>query len=398
MVSATVVIPARDQLKTHSQPPRPWRSALLAGLTVWLIGNAIQLLISMFAYVMQRRPAPAHWNIAQQWLQWDAGHYVRIAVEGYQMGPGYPAFFPLYPILIRVGDYVLPGDAVTSAWIIAHLCALGSLTMLYRLADYEFGSQVARRATIYLAAFPMAFFLLAPYNTSLFLLLSISALYAARRGHWWLAGGLSALSSATRLFGVLLALPLIIEYVRQYRVGERRLGFQALAIAGVPLGLFGYMWYCALVLGNPMAFSAAQDQWGRSYTFPGVAWVHAVGHIFDRRLLDMNTLAALLDAGTFFCASILVLLAVFGRWRIRRDQFYLVAYSAATLILLSITEVGGGRPMQSAPRYIMEATVIFLVLARIGANAMVDRIVIAAGMVLQTILAVIFLSSTMLVA
>ena len=319
--------------------------------------------------------------------------------QGYKLGPGEPAFFPLYPTLIRLADRVLPGDAAVSAWIIAHVCALGTLILLYRLADHEFGQQVAQRATIYLSVFPMGFFLLAPYNTSLFLMLSIGALYATRRGHWWLAGALSALSSATRLFGVLLVIPMVIEYVRQNRAGERRLGIQGLAIAAVPLGLFSYMAYCAYKLDNPMAFSVAQDQWGRTYTWPGLAWLHAVEYIFGKPLLQQNTIAALLDTSIFLSVVILMILSLVGPWRVHRTQLYLVAYSAATILLLTMTQVGSGeRPMQSAPRYCMEATVIFLVLARMGANAIVDRVVIAAGVALQAVLMIIFLSFTIVVA
>lgn len=385
------------------QADRPWRRALLTAFAVWLTAYVVQLTVSALAYLAQRQHAPEHWSIAHQWTQWDALHYVRISVEGYAIGPGYPAFFPFYPIVIRLCDSVLPGDAVVSAWVVAHACAFGALTMLYRLAEHELGRQVAQRAAIYLAVFPMGFFLLAPYNTSLFLLLATGTLYAVRRGHWLLAGTLGALSSATRLFGVLLAVAMAVELLRRYRAGQLRFGqrrFSAavLSIALVPMGVIAYMVYSALVLGNPVAFSAAQNQWGRGYTVPGVAWWDAAWQAFQRPLLHPTTLAALLDAGIYLMAAVLLVLAVVGPWRLRRDQFYLVAYSAATMILLAATEVGGNRPMQSSPRYLMEATVIFLVLARIGANQLVDRAVIAIGIALQVVLAIVFLSGTFLVA
>ena len=377
---------------------RPWRTALRTALAVWLAANVVQVGVSALAYLAQRRQAPTVWNIAQQWMQWDASHYVRIAVEGYAVGPGYPAFFPLYPLLIRAGDAVLPGNAVISSWVVAHLCAFGALAILYRLAEHEFGRKVAQRTVLYLALFPTGFFLLAPYNTSLFLMLMVGTLYAARRGHWWLAGGLGALASATRLFGLLLAIALAVEYLRQYRARERKIGPELLSIALVPLGLLAYMAYSARVLGNPMAFSVAQEQWGRGYTVPGVAWWDATWQAMRQPLLHPTTLAALLDAGTYLVAVVLLVLCLVGPWRFRRDQLYLVVYSAVTLILLGATEVGGSRPMQSAPRYVLEAIAIFLVLARIGANQFIDRAVLVIGVALQAVLAVIFLSGTFLVA
>jgi hypothetical protein len=393
-----VTAPADQRTPPPAPQRRPWRVASLTALTVWLLGVLVQGAVSVLAYLAQGKPLPQHWSIAAQWLQWDAGHYVRIAVEGYGIGPGFPAFFPLYPVLIRYGDAVLPGNAVTSAWIIAHACALGALAVLHRLTEHEFGRRVAQRTTIYLAVFPVGFFMFAPYNTSLFLLLSIGALYAVRRGHWWLAGGLGALASATRLFGVLLAAAMAFEYLRQCRAGQRRPGADLISIALVPLGVAAYMAYCARVLGNPMAFSVAQDQWGRAYTVPGGAWWDAVRHLFDHPVTHLSTVAALLDAGTYAVAVVLLLLCLVGPWKFRRDQLYLVVYSAATLLLLGATEVGGSRPMQSAPRYILEATAVFLVLGRIGVKPLVDRAVLAVGLALQVALATVYLSGTWLVA
>jgi hypothetical protein len=79
------------------------------------------------------------------------------------------------------------------------------------------------------------------------------------------------------------------------------------------------------------------------------------------------------------------------------DQFYLVAYSALWLVLVLSTEVGG-RALQSAPRYAMEAVAIVLVLARMGEWRMVDRFVLTAGMALHALLLMIFMTGTYLIA
>jgi hypothetical protein len=351
---------------------------------VWAAVTVAHVAVSAFA-----RPPHSIWL---GWNRWDAGHYVRIAESGYHLGPGFPAFFPLYPLLIHVFDWVLPGGALLSALVVANAAAFGTLAVLYRLADHEFGPLVAQRAVWYLAAFPTGFFLFIGYNESLFLLLAVGALYAGRRGHWWLAGVLGAFSSATRLFGVLLVVPLAIEYLRQHRL---RPGI--LAIGLVPLGVIAYSVYCAVALGNPLAFSKAQDQWGRRYTFPGEAWLIAVRQMGGHRLLDPAWLAGLLDAGTILVAVVLLVLSVAGPYRFRRDQLYLVVQAALTLLLLMSTEVGG-RSMQSAARYAMEAVAAFLVLARLGANQVVDRTVLIVGFSLHAALLVVFMSGTFLVA
>jgi hypothetical protein len=186
--------------------------------------------------------------------------------------------------------------------------------------------------------------------------------------------------------------PLAVEYLR-----GRRIRLDVLGIALVPLGAVAYSVYCAVELGNPLAFSAAQDQWGRRYTFPGEAWLIAVRQMGGHRLLDPAALAAILDAGTTLVAVVLLVMAVVGPFRFRRDQAYLVAQAALTLVLLMSTEVDG-RSMQSAARYTMEAVAVFLVLARMGAGQLVDRTVLTIGLGLQAVFLVVFMSGTFLVA
>ncbi|BCY09909.1 mannosyltransferase family protein [Actinoplanes sp. L3-i22] len=366
----------------------PWRAALRAAATVWAVFAAAQLAVSALARLPRGDATP----MILAWNNWDAGHYVRIAASGYHLGPGFPAFFPLFPLLIH-----LAGGGVVAALVVANAATLGALAVVHRLAEHEFGARVAGRATWYLAAFPMGFFLFIGYNESLFLLLAVGALYAGRRGHWWLAGALGALSSATRLFGLVLMAPLAVEYLRQVGWQPRRVRADLLGVALVPLGLVAYAWYCAVELGSPLAFSVAQDQWGRRYTVPGGAWITAWQQAGGHGLLDPVTLGAVVDAGTTLVAVVLLVLAVAGPWRFRRDQVYLVVQAGLTLVLLMSTEVGG-RAMQSAARYAMEAVAVLLVLARMGERPAVDRAVLVLGASLHAAFLIVFMSGKFLVA
>ena len=384
-----------------------WRRAFAAAGLVWLACHVGYLAITMVS-----RMADPGWiglrSALGTWRQSDTHWYLIIAADGY--GPGddgwsvaergderVTAFFPLYPMLIQALDPVLPGGGVASALVVAHAAAFGALVVLYRLADYEFGPRVAQRAAWYLAAFPMGFFLFLGYNESLFLLLMVGALYAGRRGHWWLAGTLGALSSATRLFGVLLIAPLAVEYLRQVGWRPRRVRTDVLGLALVPLGVVGYSLYCLVEFGNPLQFSVAQDQWGRRYTFPGEAWLISIRQVAGHGPLDKATLGTLVDAGTILLAVILLILCVKGPFKFRPDQRYLVVQAGITLVTLMSTEVGG-RSMQSAARYAMEAVAIFLVLARMGANQMADRAILMTGAALQAVFLVVFMAGTFLVA
>ncbi|MDR7277211.1 mannosyltransferase family protein [Catenuloplanes atrovinosus] len=383
MTQLAIAVPVVDRAPAGAGSP--WRAAFLTAFAAWLAATAVRLAVTALSP-----------TTVLNWTQWDALHYVRIAEEGYPAdGPGYPAFFPLYPLLIRLADPFLPGGVLISASVVANVTAIGALALLHRLAAHEIDPETAHRAVWYLTASPMGFFLFIGYNESLFLLLSIGALYAARHGHWWLAGSLGALSSATRLFGVLLVLPLAIEYLRQTGWRPRRIRPDVLGIALVPLGVAAYSLYCWQEMGSPLAFSIAQDEWNRRYTLPGGAWLVAAGQ-WDG-WLGPRTLGTIIDAGSMLVAMVLLVLCVMGRFRFRPDQFYLVAYSALCLLLVLSTEVGG-RALQSAPRYAMEAVAIVLVLARMGTWRLVDRLVLTVGMTLHAVLLMIFMTGTYLIA
>src|SRR4051794_1517892 len=120
--------------------------------------------------------------------RWDAVWYLGIAHSGYDGAS--TAFFPLYPLLVRglapAGD---PASLLFAAFVVSLAALAGALYLLRRLAELELGSaSAARRAVLLLAFFPGALWLGAPYSESLFLLLSVGAIYAARTGHWAWAG------------------------------------------------------------------------------------------------------------------------------------------------------------------------------------------------------------------
>src|SRR4051812_6048519 len=140
--------------------------------------------------------------------RWDAVWYLNIAQDGYG-AHGRPAFFPLYPILLRAGGWVV-GSPVIAGALISTACLVVALVVVHELARLELGAPAARWTVVALALSPMSFFFSAVYSESLFLALSAGALLAARRGRWWWAGALGACAAATRSAGVVLLVPLAL--------------------------------------------------------------------------------------------------------------------------------------------------------------------------------------------
>jgi hypothetical protein len=117
---------------------------------------------------------------------------------------------------------------------------------------------------LYLAVFPMALFLQAVYSESLFLLLVLAAFALAERNRFAGAGLVTGLAILTRAAGLAL-LPALALLAWRHRERLRSLAGIALAVpvaAVYPLVLWQQV-------GDPWAFSDAQDRWHRHLSRAG---------------------------------------------------------------------------------------------------------------------------------
>jgi hypothetical protein len=355
---------------------RHWVRAGVNGGLLWVATYLAYALVMIVFRIGEPVNLPFD-NAMQAWRQWDANWYLIIAQQGY--GPGAPsdgnriaAFFPLYPVLIRGLDPVLPGNGFVAAMVISAVALFGTLTVLYRLAEHEFDSAVARRFGWYLMIFPTGFFLVAPYPLSLFLLLAVTSVYAMRVGNWWVAGLAGGLAAATRSLGLFLCVPFAIEYLRQHGYRVRRIRWDVVAGVLIPAGLAAFMLHTYLAVGDAFAFSKAQTLWTRGFQLPWESVINSVKEVNAHGLLYYPPNKFGLGAVLFALA--LIGLSLVGPWRLRRDQLSMVVMSAVmVLFVTSVPVAWSGEPLMSASRHVLEAFPIFLVLARLGAHVFLDR-------------------------
>ncbi len=194
------------------------------------------------------------------WEKSDALWYLHLARDGYGTSSAEAAFFPLYPLLIRILEWMTGLPPIVAAIAISNAAFLGALILLHSMFRADLGPEPAKRALWLIALFPGSFFFLAPYTESLFLFLSVAAFFCARTGRWWLAGACGAALGLTRNLGVLILVPLLFEVFRQ-RKGLVRVFL-------VPSGLLAWCIYCYFKWGDPIAFVRAQSNWGREASFP----------------------------------------------------------------------------------------------------------------------------------
>lgn len=162
-----------------------------------------------------------HQMLYSMWAHFDSGFMTSIARSGYPTGPNALAgmstwaFFPLYPIVIRLLMWpfgITEPHAVEVGIIISNVSNLIACIYLYKLTTKEFNSIVAQRAVLYMLVYPMSFYLSAVYSEGLFMALSIGCIYHARQRQWLLSGILGGLAALTRPQGVFLILAVGWEY------------------------------------------------------------------------------------------------------------------------------------------------------------------------------------------
>ncbi|MGX6448223.1 mannosyltransferase family protein, partial [Patulibacter sp. S7RM1-6] len=155
------------------------------------------------------------------YIRWDAVWFLDIA------GVGYPtsyaprtAFFPLYPVLVNVGGFLVRSPMVAGL-LLSLACAYAGAMLVHRLTDMELGRRSAGMAVWALLAFPGSLWLTAVYSEGLFLLLSAGCLYAARRRRWPLAALCGVLAALTRSAGIVLVVPLLVVAWQTHRADVR---------------------------------------------------------------------------------------------------------------------------------------------------------------------------------
>ncbi|CAA9444331.1 FIG00761799: membrane protein [uncultured Rubrobacteraceae bacterium] len=337
---------------------------------------------SGFQRVTQDVP-PGSMNV---WSHWDGEHYVMLAASGYLTPPENvsPAFFPLYPLLVRSFAELFGGPLSNEALsllatLISLICLPFALYFLYHIALNEWGERVARGSVLCLAFFPTAFFLNSAYTESLFLMLSAGSVWAMRvRKELLLACVLAGFASATRNVGVFLVVPIVLEWIKEGGVQRRGERWRVVYLALVPSGLMVYMGYLWARFGDPFLFYSAQQDWGRRATGPlataGGAWASAVegaGGLLDPDLWadpNLGNLANhLAGAGNFFNLVFFVL-AVFVLVAGSRDLPPSLTLYGLLLIAPATLFGTPGSPLMGTPRYVLVAFPIFIVLGLLSRN------------------------------
>ena len=327
----------------------------------YLIWHSKSIYIPLFVFLFIRIPLffivylgllikppyrnPALWRafpnclFLEGWARWDSGWYFSIVVSGYNYMPGQQSnvsFFPLYPILIRLLNPIF-GNIVLTAIIIANLCFLLSLVVLYKLVIKKFNDEnTAIKTLIFIVLYPFSFFFSAAYSESLFLLLVLLSFYFSENKKWEFSSIFAMLAAVTRVVGLALLPAFLLKYLKDTQFNFKNVKADIFCFLFIPIGLLSYILFLYLKFGEPLAFLKSQQMWGRHlFDFSS--------HIFTlKHLLSLNYKTTL----HFFY---LILTLVFTGLLLPIYRFLGISYAITSFLFIFIPFITG---IESMGRYL----------------------------------------------
>ena len=204
---------------------------------------------------------------------WDGAWYRNVAQHGYLLIPGHqsdPAFFPLYPILLRALHAVgLP--YVAGGVLISNLVFVVAIVGFYELGRELLPEELGFRGALVAAAFPAGFAYSMLYPESVVLAALVLALLLALRG-WWIASAVAgSIAALGRPEAALFVIPVAaLVYARWRRLPAAEQGEALSAVVAPAASAATFPLYLSWTLHNVYAWSWAERAWGRSFKLDGI--------------------------------------------------------------------------------------------------------------------------------
>jgi len=220
--------------------PRAWLFPLLVFAATWLLILA--------AWSGSDAIYGSYHSWTWHFLFKDANFYIRIARSGYTGDPAKAAFFPLFPLLIRLASYLTGGNYLIAGLIVSVLTGAASALGVWAVAARVRDRWVADRAVALYCVFPGAMTFSMLYSEPLAVALSAAALLALLERRWLLAGIAGAACTAER--PTLIVLSVVFGVAAAQAIWARGEWRSLLAPVLTPLGMLAYFGYLGRRTGN----------------------------------------------------------------------------------------------------------------------------------------------------
>ncbi|MGA1051403.1 MAG: glycosyltransferase family 39 protein [Ilumatobacteraceae bacterium] len=286
---------------------------------------------------------------------WDGLWYLELVRSGYprsvppnvsyHVDEARAAFFPLFPLLGRFVDRILPGGDTTAVLILNALLGFVVVVLVGLIGQRLYGQRIGTTAATLTALFPGSFVLSFAYSEALMMVLAAGCLWCLVERDWGAAGVLAALATATRPNGVALVAACAVAAL--FAIADRREWRALLAPALAPVGFVVFQLWLGRHTDEPgVWFRVQREAWDEGASFGWTALSNTVHAVVDPLTSPTDTVTAL------SLAALVVLL--FVSWRARLPLL-LSAYSWGIVVLMLVPATVTARP-----RFIFTAFPLFI--------------------------------------
>lgn len=291
------------------------------------------------------------------WANFDGVHYLTIINQGY-FGTGLiQAFFPLFPISVKITRQII-NSPILAGLIFNLVIGFSLLKVWKKTVQLELGIADQHWPVYLLFLFPTALFFNAFYSEALFLFLVLTSFLKARQGQWLAAGITAALASATRIVGIFLIPALLFEFWEQYHSFAKKYYLEIISILIGALGLISYMIYLQYRFHDPLYFYHVQAEFGGGRAesivlYPQVVWRY-LKILWTARPFDLKYFTYLQE----FMFGTLGLVGIIWSWFKVRKSY--VIFSGLAFLLPTLTGT-----FSSLPRYYLASFSALILLIKI---------------------------------
>ncbi len=297
----------------------------------------------------------------------DGLHYLRIATDGYSQYE--QAFFPLYPLLIKLISYFFRGNMFAAAFVLSSVSFLIGLTLFFKLASKFQKKENTPWTLLFLLLFPTAFYFGALYTEGLFFLLVIASLYFLQEKKYIYVCIFSFLASTTRLIGVFLIVPFFFSLITSKEELVKKLNFKSVALLLSPcIGLLTYVGYLWISTGDPLIFFNAQPKFGANRSthlilLPQVYYRYF--KIIFTAAHNFQWVMSLVEMCFFSIVFVVLILDLFSIMKMKRNEnkAFFLGLNLFSLINVLLPTLTG--TFSSIPRYALFSLSFFFYLGGI---------------------------------
>ena len=307
-------------------------------------------------------------TISNVLTSWDGRWYLEIIRFGYPDSipaditynqiEARAAFFPVYPWLVRVIDFVLPGGDTFAALFTNFVLGAISVVLVGLLARRLFSNAVAARSMTLYTVFPGSFVLSFAYAEATFIVVAALCLLFLIEERWILAGIAAAIGTGTRPNGV--ALIAACGVAAALAIWRRRDWMSLVPVLLSPLGFIGFQLYVDAQAGERgVWFRVQREAWSEGTSFGATTVANTFGFV-------TSPLSSPADALTALCLLALAGM-LYALWK-RHLPLPLVSFCAVIIALMLIPETVTARP-----RFLFTAFPLFIAVGAWWPEPVTDR-------------------------